>query len=612
MRMSRLLLRTQKSAAAEAELPSHRLILRAGLARQVSAGIYSLTPLALLAMRHIESIVREEMERIGGQETLLPVVQPAEIWQASGRYDKIDQSLLRFADRNGHPMVLAMTHEEAMTDLVRSVANSYKQLPLLLFQLQTKFRDEARPRGGLIRLREFQMKDAYSFHADTSDLDSCYDQVFAAYQTIFRRIGLPVLPVRSDSGLMGGQTAHEFMLLHAGGEDTLLICPVCHYAANQEVAQAQKQVGGADSKDQSGFAVCAKVAGDGDGSGRLPKRAACADAAPYEVHTPGVTTISELSAFLGCAPEQVLKSVFYQTKTKLILALVRGDLEISVVKLSNLVGETATGMSAQEASADGFVVGFAGPVGLQVHKPVVMVADDTVVAARGWITGANRPDYHLGGVVYGRDFTADCVGDIAQAGAGQPCICCGAALEERRGIEVANIFKLGTRYTRALGAVFTDAEGVSKPMVMGCYGIGITRLLACIIEQHHDDDGIVWPVSVAPYPFHLLVAGKSAEVQSTAESLYTAIGPNQVLCDDRELSIGVKLKDADLLGMPIRITISDRSILAGGIELQVRRTREKHIVPPQSAVEAVHQLLAAEQQRETVVEYESEVSCGNP
>lgn len=550
MRMSQLLFRTLKEIGGEAELPSHQLTVRAGLARRIAAGVYSLTPLAYRVVKQIEQIIREEMDRVDGQEVLLPVVAPAELWQESGRYEAIDTSLARWKDRTGHPMVLAMTHEEAVTDLVRSLVDSYRQLPLMVYQLQTKFRDEARPRAGLIRLREFLMKDAYSFHTSQEDLDRYYDRIVEAYKAIFRRVGIPVLVVESDSGMMGGRTAHEFMLLADGGEDTLMVCPGCGYAANQEVAVAAK--------------------------GAAP------DAAPQplvEVHTPGTTSIAALAAFLGVDATQTLKAVFYAAGDDLVVVGIRGDLEVSEVKLRNLLGAEIRSISAEEAAAAGLTVGYCGPVGLQTTKPTRIVMDDSVVGTANLVAGANKPGYHLTGVTYGRDFTAELVGDIAVAAPGQACVHCGTPLTARRGIEVGNTFKLGTKYSAAMNARYRDESGADHPMIMGCYGIGITRLLASVIEEHHDADGIKWPAAIAPYRVHLLVAGKDEEAVRTAEALYSSLGPDQVLYDDRDLSAGVKFKDADLLGMPLRITVSQRSLKNGGVELRVRATGETQVVP---------------------------------
>jgi prolyl-tRNA synthetase len=565
MRMTRMMLKTQRHVGGEAELPSHQLILRAGLARRVAAGIYSLSPLAWRAVRRIEAVVREDMERIGGQELLLPVTQPAELWEESGRYQAIGPELARLRDRNAHPLVLAMTHEEAVTDLARSVITSYRQLPQMVFQFQTKFRDEPRPRGGLVRLREFLMNDAYSFHATQEDFDAYYERVVAAYLAIFRRLELPVLVVEADTGIMGGRIAHEFMLLAEGGEDTLLVCPHGDYAANQEVANTARPEAGEAGADE-------------------PLR---------ELYTPGASSIAALCEAAGCAAASTLKAVYYVAGETLVLALIRGDLDVNDIKLRNLLGSEVRPLTGEEAQMRGLATGYAGPVGLRVTGPVRLVADESVRTAGALIAGANRPDYHLAGVRYGRDFTADTTGDIALVVAGDPCPRCGAPLETRRGIEAANTFKLGSNYGAKMGARFLDENGVSHPMLMGCYGIGITRLLACLIEQHHDDDGIIWPRTVAPYTVHLLCAGSDPAAVEAADALYTALDTERTLYDDRAASAGVKLKDADLLGMPLRITISTRSLAAGGAELRLRRDGATTIVPLEEVPSRARALLTA-------------------
>ena len=563
MRMSHSMFRTQKRVTAEAELPSHQLILRAGLARRVASGIYSLTPLAVRAILHIEAIIREEMDRIGGQEVLLPIVQPAELWQESGRYNAIGSDLARLKDRAEHPMVLAMTHEEAVTDLARSVAESYRQLPQLVYQVQSKFRDEPRPRAGLVRLREFLMKDAYSFHTSQDDLDVWYERIVEAYLAIFRRLELPVLVVESDTGMMGGKSAHEFMLLADGGEDTLIVCPTGDYAANQEIAVACK----------------------GERAHKTDNETL------REVYTPGATTILALCETLDCAPEDTLKSVFYAAGDELILALIRGDLEVSEVKLRNLLHQDVRALSKEEAAAFGLVAGYAGPVDLTAKARIIV--DDSVQEAGGLISGANRVDYHLAGVTYGRDYSAEKIGEIAVAAPGMACVRCGTPLEERRGIEAANIFKLGTRYSETMNARYLDERGASQPFIMGCYGLGITRALACVLEQHHDADGIIWPRSVAPYQYHLLSAGTDEAICQAAEAVYTALGVQGTLYDDRALSAGVKLKDADLLGMPLRITVSARSLAAGGAELRIRANGETRTAALDEVATAGQDMLAS-------------------
>ncbi|MBF6590440.1 MAG: proline--tRNA ligase [Ktedonobacterales bacterium] len=565
MRMSHALFKTQKHITTGAELPSHQLLLRAGLARRLAVGIYSLTPLAYRVIRRIEAILREEIERIGGQEVLLPIAQPAELWRESGRDETIDAALARWRDRGGHAMVLAMTHEEAVTDLARSVITSYRQLPQLVFQIQSKFRDEARPRGGLVRLREFLMQDAYSFHTDQADLDAFYERVVEAYHAIFARLELPVLVVQADTGMMGGIDAHEFMLLADGGEDTLIVCPRCAYAANQEIALADTTTG--------------REATGREATGREVTGGRAREETPREIATPGATTIAALCEAAACTPEETLKSVFYAAGDELVLALIRGDLEVSAVKLGHLVGREVRALAATEAEGYGLVIGYAGPVGLRVTRPARVVADDSVVSAGGLVAGANRVGYHLAGVMYGRHYTAERVGDLAVAAPGHRCVRCGAALEARRGIEAANTFKLGTKYSATMGATFRDAEGTTRALAMGCYGIGITRLLACVLERHHDADGILWPVSLAPYAYHLLAAGNDEAARAAAEALYVALGAEATLYDDRDVSAGVAFKDADLLGMPLRIMVSARSLAAGGAEVRTRRTGEARIVP---------------------------------
>src|SRR5262245_29471809 len=512
MRMSRMLVKTQRRVSGEAELPSHQLLLRAGLAQRVAAGIYSLTPLAMRAAHRIAQIVREEMERIAGQEVLLPVVQPAELWAESGRYEAIGEEMARLRDRGGRAMVLAMSHEEAVTDLARAFIASYRQVPQMLFQIQTKFRDEARPRGGLVRLREFLMKDGYSFHTTQEDFDRYYERVVEAYQEIFRRLQLPILVVEADTGMMGGSEAHEFMLLADGGEDTLIVCSRCGYAANREVAMVEKGV--SRRNDASDAQVEQQVE------------------AEQEVYTPGATAIAALATAVGRRAEETLKAVFYTASGELVLALIRGDLEVNTVKLGNLLGHEVRTLAHDEAKMQGLVAGYAGPIGLRTATPVRLVADDSLLAARALVAGANRVDYHLSGVCYGRDYTAEIVGDIAEARAGHVCRRCGGRLEERRGIEAGNSFKLGTQYSAAMGATWTDEGGITHPLIMGCYGLGITRAVACVLEQHRDAEGIVWPLSVAPYRYHLLALGNEAEARAAAEALHASLGVGEALYDD--------------------------------------------------------------------------------
>lgn len=553
MLLTNLLFKTEKNLSSDAVLPSHQLLLKAGLVRQVSAGIYSLTPLAFRVLSNITQITREEMNKVGGQEVLLPVVQPKNLWEESGRYETVDSSLVRFRDRNKQELVLAMTHEEVVTDLVRSFVSSYRQLPLMVYQIQTKFRDEARPRGGLIRLREFMMKDAYSFHADAFSLDEYYNQMLSSYEQVYRRCGMQVKTVESDTGMMGGGTAHEFMVITPSGEDTLLICEHCGYAANREVARRQILI--PDSQPPQNR-----------------KR----------ISTPNVTSVESLAKFTNGAQASILKCVLYTTSHKQpVLACVLGDQEINEIKLAKALGVSEGDvrvMNQAEAERLSLTVGYVSPIGMNMKEHIIIV-DETVVTAANLVAGANERDYHFTGVNYGRDFEATLIADISHVKEGDACPQCRAKLSLVRGIEVGNIFKLGTKYSLPMQANFTNRDGAVMPMVMGCYGIGITRMLATIVEQNHDELGMIWPLGVAPYRFHLIAIGSDDTILNLANQVYEHLGEHSVLFDNRAVSTGVKLADADLLGMPIRITVSERALTRGGVEVQIRRTRETEYVP---------------------------------
>jgi prolyl-tRNA synthetase len=567
MRLSNLFGRTLREIPSEAELISHQLCLRAGLIRQLAAGIYSYLPLGWRALRKIERIMREEMDAISCQEMSMPVVQPAEIWRATGRYDAPapGPALLRLKDRGDHEMVLGMTHEEAVTALACQEIKSYRQLPLAVYQIQTKFRDEPRPRGGLVRVREFIMKDAYSFHADVASLDVFYPSIYQAYLNIFQRCGVQTVPVEADSGIMGGATSHEFMVVSEAGEDTLVICPVCKYAANAEKAQFDKG------------------------------QAAPAEPAPLErVATPGTTTIEAVAQLLGVETRQTLKAVFYSTAAgQVIFAVIRGDLDVNPTKLSSVLGGEELHISTEEElRSAGIVAGYASPVGL---CGVRVIADDSVQMGSNLVAGANEPGYHLKNVNYPRDFQADMITDIALARSGDGCAQCGQPLTATRGIEAGHVFKLGTKYSAAMGATFLDRDGVAKPLIMGSYGIGTGRLLSCIIEQHHDDRGIVWPVSVAPFHVHIVSLGtNNAQVVSAAEALYQRLNAAgyEVIYDDRSESAGVKFNDADLLGIPVRLTISSRTLDSRSIEVKVRWESERSLVPEADLDQTLKRILS--------------------
>ena len=559
--MSRLFGRTLREAPARATTPSHRLLLRAAMIHQLGSGIYSYMPLAWRSLAKIEAIVAEEMDRVDGQRIGMPVVQPADLWQKSGRWDSIGREMIRFRDRDDHEMVLAVTHEEVVADLVAQHVTSYRDLPKMLYQIQTKFRDEARSRGGLIRVREFVMKDAYSFHASEADLDDYYDRMVHAYVRIFRRCGLDPLVVEGDVGMMGGSASHEFMLLTDIGEDTLLTCGDCGYAANRDVA-----------------------------SSLLKEATPAAPEAIEEVATPGHTTIESVANYLDVSTSGTLKAVFYVAGDDLVVAAIRGDLDVNERKLAAAlqVGEIRHA-SDQELDQAGIVPGYVSPIGIENAKIVV---DRSVTVAANLVAGANREGFHLKGVNYSRDFQADLEADIALARSGDLCPRCGGTLGEIRGIEMGHTFKLGTRYTDMLGAAFLDQAGNQRSVIMASYGIGIGRLLASAIERFHDADGILFPVNISPYDVHIVELGDADEVGETASRLdaeLTALSLD-VLRDDRSESAGVKFKDADLMGVPLRVTVSPRSLKGGGVELKQRSSSESTLLPLSAAVQEITDL----------------------
>ncbi len=582
MRMSRLFFRTLREVPADAESASHRLLLRAGLVHQLAAGIFDFLPLGQRVKAKIEAIMREEMDAIGGQEVSLPLVHPAELWQRSGRWHQIGDDMARFTDRNGRAYCLAMTHEEAMAELVQQVVRSYRQLPLLLYQIQTKFRDEPRPRGGLIRVREFTMKDAYSFDRDQAGLDAFYPRIYQAYFNIFRRCGLDVMAVESDTGMMGGSMAHEFMALTPVGEDTLLLCDACGYRANRQVARFRK-----------------------------PEPPQVPPLLREEVHTPGVDTIAGLARYLGIPEAETAKAIFLvaemqeegagERREQFIFAVVRGDMELNETKLANAVGARRLRPAThQEIRAIGAEPGYGSPVGIDRSQALVVV-DDLVVHSPNLVAGANRPDYHFRHVNFGRDYQAHVVADIVAAAEGHGCIRCGSPLRAARGIEVGNIFKLGTRYSQAMGATYLDEAGNARPIVMGSYGIGSGRLLASIIEQNHDEYGIIWPITVAPYQVSLvsLFTERTPQVVAAADRFYEALtgAGVEVLYDDRDERAGVKFNDADLLGIPIRLTVGARGLAEGLVELKLRRSGEGRSVAVAELVPAVQETIRAERAR---------------
>ena len=560
MRTTQLFGQTQRNVPGEADVISHQLLIRAGYIRQLGAGIFSYLHPAKRTITKIENIIREEMDAIGGQEINMPVVHPADIWKETKRWYQIGSEMGRFKDKNNHDMVLAMTHEEVVADLVRREIQSYKQLPKLIYHIQTKWRDDPRPRSGLIRVREFTMKDSYSLDKDPEGLETQYQAHYQAYINIFRRCGLPVIAIQSDTGMMGGSIAHEFMYLSPVGEDTILFCPECNFKANRQVARFKKESLPAE-----------KLLGI------------------QKVHTPDSHTIDTLSKFLKIPSNKTAKAVFYIAEIqdhelmeeKFIFALIRGDMEINETKLSNAINaRSLRAATEEEILATGAVPGYASPVGLE---NVMVVIDDIIPDSPNLVSGANEEGYHLINVNYPRDFSANLITDISCANEGCGCPNCGSALSASRGVEVGNIFQLGTKYSDAMGCTYLNREGKPKPVYMGSYGIGIGRLLACIVEEHHDLDGISWPVSVAPFQVYMiLLRGKGdAESETTAENLYKELSNAgiEVLFDDSEDSPGVKFKNADLLGCPIRITVSDRARSQGGVELKLRNQQNKSIIP---------------------------------
>jgi prolyl-tRNA synthetase len=554
MRLSQLFFATLRDDPAEAEMPSHRLLLRAGYVRQLGSGIYSLLPLGKRVSDRVEQIIREEQNRIGGQELEMPVVHPADVWRASGRYQAIGPELGRFKDRGGRDMVLAMTHEEVVALLLADVVKSYRQLPMMVYHFQTKWRDEPRSRGGLIRVREFVMKDAYSCDRDQAGLDASYESQHAAYVRTFERLGLETVVVASDVGIMGGSQAHEFMVLNPAGEDVLVLCEACGYAANRQVAAIQ-------------YAPPASE-----------------EPLPIEkIETPGTTTIATLAAFLGVGPERTAKAGFFVTGDgRLITAIVRGDHDFNETKLANAVGAT-TGIrpaTVEEIRAAGMEPGYGSPIGA---RDTTVVVDELAARSPNLVAGANEAGFHFRNVNVGRDFTADLVVDLTNAREGDPCPTCGKSVILRNGIEVGNIFKLGTKFTDAAGATYLGEDGVEHPIIMGSYGIGVGRNVACIVEAHHDDKGIIWPEEVAPYAAHLVAIGanRDAAVAELADRLHelSIEAGREILYDDRDESPGVKFTDAELLGMPWILTVSPRSLAAGGVEVTERATGERSTRP---------------------------------
>ena len=564
MRISKLFGKTQREIPTEADTISHQLLLRAGMIHQVAAGVYSYLPLAWKALRKVENIIREEMDNADGQELMMPALQPLDLWQKSGRGPALGQILFTLHDRRDRQLALGPTHEEVIAELVSANVQSYRDLPLMLYQIQTKFRDEPRPRGGLLRVREFDMKDLYSFDIDEEGLDESYNKMLQAYRNIYDRCGLPALLVEADSGAIGGKDSHEFIVVAESGEDEVIYCDNCKYTANVEKAESAKE--------------------KAEGGEPLPLE---------EVSTPGMATIEEVSDFLKMPRNHTLKAVFYIADGKLTFVVIRGDLEVNEIKLKNTLDCSELRMATEaEVTEAGIVAGSASPVGINGIK---VIADNSITSAANLVAGANKPDTHLKNINYPRDFQADLITDIARARAGDKCPRCDGKLSSTRGIEVGHTFKLGTFISEKLDALFIDQNGQSHPIVMGSYGIGLGRLLAAAVEQNHDDKGIIWPLTIAPYDIYLCpLYREGSPVSEVAEKLYAELTAQglEVLFDDRNESPGVKFNDADLLGIPLRVTISPRTLEKNSIEVKWRTEKESQLIPQEGAAELINQGLS--------------------
>ncbi len=561
MLLSKLIGKRYKERPSDAYLDSHVFLLRGGYARQVGNGIFSLLTPAKRIVAKIEAILRQEMDNVDGQEVLFPVVVPGELWQESGRFQAVGSELVRFKDRTGRDMCLGMTHEEAAVHLARSEVVSYSEYPFMIYQIQTKFRDEPRSRGGLVRVREFIMKDGYSFHTSQEDLEKYYDRVHQAYERIFKRAGLKnVISVKSDTGMMGGKVAHEFMYLTDKGEDSLVVCPSCGYSSNLEVAQSQ---------------IIHEPS---------------APAAIEEVHTPGIKDIESLSDFFGVEQRKLIKAtVFSQEGTdRLLVVFIRGDYSVNEIKLKNLVGHEVYAYNGNDSS---LCYGFIGPYQLNADADIFF--DTTLEGEENMICGANKEDYHLKGISVSQHLQPEFV-NLYKVNDGDKCSHCGSGLTVTRGVEVGNIFQLGTKYTTSMNMTYIDSNNALHHTIMGCYGIGVERLVACLIEENHDDNGPIWPMAVAPWQIHICVlSNKSQAVEDYGRELYETLNKTyEVVLDDRNLAAGVKFADADLLGIPLRLVVSNRAYEQGEVEVSLRDKSMTKKVKMDEVVEEVGRIVS--------------------
>jgi prolyl-tRNA synthetase len=566
MRYSEMHLPTLRETPSDAEVVSHKLMIRAGMIRKLTSGIYSYLPLGYRVIRKVEQIVREEMNKAGAQEVFMPMVQPSELWEESGRWAHYGKELLRFRDRHDRSYCLGPTHEEVITDLVRNDVKTYRQLPLNLYQIQTKFRDEVRPRFGVMRCREFGMKDAYSFDANEAGAEKSYEKMFAAYNNIFHRCGLRFRPVEADSGSIGGKYSHEFMVMADSGEDAMVFCENCSYAANLEKAEISQP----DKKD-----IMEK------------------DWLPLEdVHTPNARTIDEVSAFLKVKPKNIVKTLIFNADGQSCAVLIRGDQDVNEIKVKNYLGAAEIELADDEMinKVTGAPRGFAGPVNIKTR----VIADYSIMNMTNFVTGANKEDYHLKNVNMRRDFKVEAFADLRVVKENDNCPRCGGKVKFARGIEVGHVFKLGTKYSKSMKAVYLDKDGQEKTMIMGCYGIGIGRTVAACIEQNQDEKGIVWPVPLAPY--HVIITPVNVNeknVYDVAETLYNKMRGEgiEVIFDDRDERAGVKFNDADLIGFPLRVVIGQKNLAQNKVELKIRQTGENKLIAVDEIINEVKEFI---------------------